>query len=107
MIATYTFAIGLRRRSDSRAGGGELLGWPQGTITTVVAGILQVFDIDGFTLRNVTGVWKGVEEPSIEVVTSADLTDADVLQLARMFAIQFDQESIGIHKSNPYTFVSA
>lgn len=100
MNSTYTFSIGLHDRD------GKPLGIRRETIGECIAAILACFQQDGFTIRWVDGYWDGKREPAMEVVVSADFSDADVLHLARCFAAQFNQACVGIHKSAGMTFIS-
>jgi hypothetical protein len=95
-IPTITFTVGLVDFDGEPSSVYLVDGNPLDNLTNAVSAVLAHHEIDGFTLREVTGMWKGNIEPSFEVVVSSDkLAPTEKIEaVAQDLGICFEQESV-------------
>lgn len=69
-----------------------------GTVINQIMNVLEAWKIDGATIRECTGVWKGAREPSLEIYVSG--VDGDTIRyVAVSLRNRFMQESVGLRES--------
>ena len=98
----FTFFLGL----TTRQGTNLILdsGMTRADIGGMIAGILSLYGIDGFSLTWGEGYWMGSPEPSVQVyVSGVDATNAQCI--ARDLAARFQQESVGLRQDNELAFI--
>lgn len=66
----------------------------------VVSDILKGWGIDGFTIYQVQGYWKGEAEVSFKIEIATDMTELSVCDMADELRRKYNQEAVMLTKPN-------
>ena len=78
--------------------------WTREDVVATVSSVLKHEGIEGWTLFDALGSWKGTKEPT-SVLLLSGVTKGTALRIAQALKRYLDQESVGIQEAPPLTFV--